>query len=586
MSLNFSDDDIYENKGEEIPYENNLNEDIGNNEVNFNEENYGDEYADELEKNEQNEKKKKKTITFQLKNIFNEAALKQINNDINKKRKSEKRNSYNDDNSNMMGQDEFEEKYSDDDDGELKKYVQDEKNKIKQLVDEKDELWDIYIYLNLKKKKRKIDYTEERYTNAIKKVLDSFCSEYKNLIIENLFKNKKFEKCLIVPDIDIFFKNNNLENVHKNTTIPVINKKNSLLDIKKKLVNIYNKGNCFNYLKEVSVDNMSRLNGSEEDEYGFDNNESTNDDKNEYMFNDNNKIGEMDTNFIIEREKLNLKISRLEHKYIKLIQTVKQYKRKHLRTNFNLFMNLINEVTSKLYFSIHNVLLINDGANNLADIYKTIRRKYNIHDVLNKIQNLTQKKEVYEHYRSYLIYKYKSTYPICNSTFKNHKMEENINIFNFKKVYNTKFINNFSLIQDENDLGHEYFNKTENSMSENKINVDANNNMNKNKKHSEENIFYQDVYEEDFFNIDTQNKESDNIADKTNDIKTDNWEACDKNNEINHNANRFISDKQDAQNKPDNTDVPTIIEETPLERAKRIAREKKKKLMENKAKII
>lgn len=59
MSLNFSDDDIYENKGEEIPYENNLNEDIGNNEVNFNEENYGDEYADELEKNEQNEKKKK-----------------------------------------------------------------------------------------------------------------------------------------------------------------------------------------------------------------------------------------------------------------------------------------------------------------------------------------------------------------------------------------------------------------------------------------------------------------------------------------------------------------------------------------------
>lgn len=101
MSLNFSDDDIYENKGDEIPYENNLNEDIGNNEVNFNGDLYGDEYADELERNanieedEQKEKKRKKTITFQLKNLFNETALKQINSDINKKRKSEKRNSYN-----------------------------------------------------------------------------------------------------------------------------------------------------------------------------------------------------------------------------------------------------------------------------------------------------------------------------------------------------------------------------------------------------------------------------------------------------------------------------------------------------------
>ncbi|CDU16653.1 conserved Plasmodium protein, unknown function [Plasmodium yoelii] len=584
MSLNFSDDDIYENKGEEIPHENNLNEDIGNNEVNFNEEGYGDEYVDELEKNEQNEKKKKKTITFQLKNIFNEAALKQINNDINKKRKSEKRDSYNDDNYNMMGQDEFEEKYSDDDDDdELKKYVQDEKNKIKQLIDEKDELWDMYIYLNLKKKKRKIDYTEERYTNAIKKVLDSFCNEYKNLIIEELFKNKKFEKYLIVHDIDIFFKNNNLENVHKNTTIPIINKKNNLLNIKKKLVDIYNKGNCFNYLKEVTVDKMSKLNESEEDEFEFNNNESPNDDKNEYMFNDNNKIGELDTHFIIEREKLNMKINRIEYKYVKLIQTVKQYKRKHLRTSFNLFMNLINEVTSKLYFSIHNVLLINDEKNNLADIYKTIRRKYNIHDVLNKIQNLTQKKEVYEHYRSYLIYKYKSTHPICNNTFKNHKMDENINIFNFKKVYNTKFVNNFSLIQDENDIGHdEHFNKTENSMSENKTNIDVNNNMNKNKKDSEENIFSQDVYEEDFFNIDTQNKE----IDKTNYVKTDNLEDREKNNEINHNANNLVSGKQDAQNKSGSTDAPTTIEETPLERAKRIAREKKKKLMENKTKII
>ncbi|SCM07356.1 conserved Plasmodium protein, unknown function [Plasmodium chabaudi adami] len=581
MSLNFSDDDIYENKGDEIPYENNLNEDIGNNEVNFNGDLYGDEYADELERNanieedEQKEKKRKKTITFQLKNLFNETALKQINSDINKKRKSEKRNSYNDDYSNMMDQDEFEDKYSDNDDDELKKYVQDEKNKIKQLVDEKDELWDMYIYLNLKKKKRKIDYTEERYTSAIKKVLDSFCSEYKNMIIENLFKNKIFEKYLIVSDIDIFFKNNNIENVYKNTTTLVINKKNSLLEIKKRLVDTYNKGNCFNYLKEVSVDNRTRLNGTTEDEYGFENDESINEDKSEYMFNDSSKRGELDTNFIIEREKINLKINKLEHKYIKLIQTVKQYKRKHLRTNFNLFMNLINEVTSKLYFSIHNVLLINDGENNLADIYKTIRRKYNIHDVLNKVQNLTQKKEVYEHYRSYLIYKYKSTYPICNTTFKNHQMEENINIFNFKKTYNTKFTNNFSLLQDENDLGDGHFNKADNSMSENKTDITANNNMNKNNKHVEENIFAQDIYEEDFFNIDTQNKESD--------IKTDSWEDRGTNNGTNPIANSFTSTKQD---KPDVTNEPTIIEETPLERAKRIAREKKKKLMESQGKIL
>ncbi|CAD2086821.1 conserved Plasmodium protein, unknown function [Plasmodium vinckei lentum] len=584
MSLNFSDDDIYENKGDEIPYENNLNEDIGNNEVNFNGDLYGDEYADEFERNanieedEQKEKKKKKTIIFQLKNLFNEAALKQINSDINKKRKNEKRNSYNDDYSNMMDHDEFDEKYSDNDDDELKKYVQDEKNKIKQLVDEKDELWDMYIYLNLKKKKRKIDYTEERYTSAIKKVLDSFCSEYKNMIIENLFKNKHFEKHLIVSDIDIFFKNNNIENVYKNTTTPVINKKNNLLEIKKRLVDTYNKGNCFNYLKEVSVDNRARLNGATEDEYGFENDESINEDKSEYMFNDSSKRGELDTNFIIEREKINLKINKLEHKYIKLIQTVKQYKRKHLRTNFNLFMNLINEVTSKLYFSIHNVLLINDGENNLADIYKTIRRKYNIHDVLNKVQNLTQKKEVYEHYRSYLIYKYKSTYPICNNTFKNHQMEENINIFNFKKTYNTKFTNNFSLLQDENDLGDEHFNKAENSMSANKTDINANNNMNINNKQVEENIFAQDVYEEDFFNIDTQNKESD--------IKTDSWEDREKNNEMNPNANSLASTKQDTQNKSDIPNEPTTIEETPLERAKRIAREKKKKLMESQAKIL
>ncbi|GAB65423.1 hypothetical protein PCYB_061550 [Plasmodium cynomolgi strain B] len=122
-----------------------------------------------------------------------------------------------------------------------------------------------------------------------------------------------------------------------------------------------------------------------------------------------------------------------------MVHKIKQHRRKNLKTNFNLFMHLINEVISKLYFPVNNVLLMGDNRTDLTDIYKTVRRKYNIHDVLSKVQNLTQKKDVYEHYRAYLLYKYKTTYSVCDELFKTHQMGDNINIFNFKNFYNTDF---------------------------------------------------------------------------------------------------------------------------------------------------
>ncbi|CRG99073.1 conserved Plasmodium protein, unknown function [Plasmodium relictum] len=567
MSLHFSDeDDIYEDNANKEKSENNdLNYDSFNDEKKNDENFIQKDHYDEMEECEVEEKKKrKKSVGFQLKNLFNDIALNKINSYIQKKRKSEHRNSY-DDNSNLYEDDNEEDSYED----ELQKYVREEKDKIKQVLPEKDELWEMFIYLNLKKKKRKIDYDEKYYSLAIKKILENVEKEYKDIIKEKLFQNKNFEEYLIITDFSDFLKSNNIENIEKNTLIPLIKKKNSLKDIKKKLIELYNKGNYCSYIKEINFFNEKKEENLNEE--GDNNNNSR-----KYE-----TYKRQSTNLIIEKEKLNLSLSKLSDKYSLMINKIKKHKRKDLRTNFNLFMNLINEVTSKLYFSIHNVFLIDDNNSNIADIYKTIRRKYNIHDVLAKVQKLTQKKEVYEHYRSYLIYKYKTTYPVCDDAFKNHIMKDNINIFNFKKFYNTEFSKEkFFIIKD--------YEKTE-TQNENISNTEKNEKeemMSQNKKKdktSSEDLYTNDVYNDDFFNVNMQNDCSKNLQNGNTDLNIP--EKKEEKNEINNNNNdnKNIFEQKNMEN--ENNDNNNL-NETPLERAKRIAREKKKKLLESRIKII
>ncbi|CRG97225.1 conserved Plasmodium protein, unknown function [Plasmodium gallinaceum] len=531
-----------------------------NNEKNYNDENYmqGEEYDEMKEDNlEGKKKKKKKSVVFQLKNLFNEVALNKINSYIEKKRKNEHRNSYDDD-SNLYK----DENEGSTDEDELQKYVREEKNKIKQILPEKDELWEIYLYLNLKKKKRKIDYDEKYYSSLIKKILENVEKEYKDIIKEKLFQNKNFEEYLIITDFVDFLKSNNIQNIERNILIPLIKKKNSLIEIKKKLVELYNKGNCCSYIKDINF-----LNEKKEQNL----NEQV--DSNDNIRNYENYNKKQNTNLIIEKEKLNLYLSKLYDKYAMMINKIKKHKRKDLRTNFNLFMNLINEVTSKLYFSIHNVFLMDDNNSNINDIYKTIRRKYNIHDVLSKIQKLTQKKEVYEHYRSYLIYKYKTTYPVCDNIFKNHIMKDNINIFNFKKFYNTEFLKEkFFIIREDEDTEIHNTNISDNEKNEKgEINNENKKKMNNN---SPEDLFTNDIYNDDFFSV---NMEKNNCKENLQDNNNNYLNIPEKKEEKNQNNN--INEQKDVENNNN-------VEETPLEKAKRIAREKKKKLLESRIKII
>ncbi|KAI4841471.1 uncharacterized protein MKS88_000007 [Plasmodium brasilianum] len=640
MSLNFSEDDeIYEEQVEAKNSEsNNLNYDNGKNYFNDeNFDNYGEEehnYMKESEEVEEKKKKRKQSMTFQLKNLFNDVALNKINSYIRKKkRKSEQRNSYSS-NFNSQGDDEHGQEMgdgydedADSEEDELQKYVREEKNKIKQILPEKDELWDIYMYLNLKKKKRKINYNLKNYTAAIKKLLECVHNEYKNIISEKLFGNKIFVQYLIINDSSEFFKNSSVEYIGKNMSIPIIKKSNTLFEIKKKLINLYNKGNCCNYLKEIDIPageekeetNVYEQYGSRKYDKYLTNNYSDNNNNNgssdnvgngndNYGNNDDNgnferanldygnnintsrssisgKKAQDNTSFIIEKEKLNIEISKLTEKYSKMIYRIKQHKRKDLRTSFNLFMNLINEVTSKLYFSVHNVLLMEDNSANLADIYKTIRRKYNIHDVLAKVQKLTQKKEIYEHYRSYLLYKYKTTYPVCEEVFKNHEMRDNINIFNFKKFYNTEFSNDkFSIIREDEVA------PTREEEQEGKLHdggVMHNEKDKKTRAEAAEDIFTNDVYDnEDFFSINVQKGEN-SSGNKETDSKV--YNTSNNNSDSNNNNNNKNNNNNSASTNDDhkaNTGENDIVEETPLERAKRIAREKKKKLMESRTKII
>ncbi|SBS81432.1 conserved Plasmodium protein, unknown function [Plasmodium ovale] len=589
MSLNFSDDDeVYEHGWVKKGENDNLSQDEAKRNYDDKNEEEKSYYSDKNEgmfeeKNEvredeesdvKNKKKRKKSMTFQLKNIFNDVALNKINSYIKKKKKKEEKNNYGGEEISEDEESCDKDNFSEED--ELAKYVKEERNKIKQIIPEKDELWDIYIYLNLKKKKRKIHYNEKDYTVAIKKVLDYVQKEYTQIINEKLFRNKTFEQYLIIRDPEIFYQSSNIENVEKNTSIPIIRKKNILMEIKKRLVELYNKGNCFSYLKEVTFP-MNSNDGKEDNLYEEDDNINNMNDNYDHKKN-------VDTNFIIEKEKLNMELAKLSDKYIQMIKKIKQHKRKDLRTSFNQFMNLINEVTSKLYFSIHNVLLMNDGNTNLADVYKTIRRKYNIHDVIEKVQKLTQKKEIYEHYRSYLIYKYKTTYPVCDDVFKTHQMMDDINIFNFKKFYNTEFsMDNFSVIRKE---------ETEGGVTEGLDGLDthvtSHGNKEKIRERDSEELFANDVYEsDDFFHINVP-KEIDANEKTTAETKAkadaESQGAAKKQESHGIGAVKVPSlHTADGSAASGGTGHP---EETPLERAKRIAREKRQKLMESRVKII
>ncbi|ANQ07165.1 Uncharacterized protein PCOAH_00014880 [Plasmodium coatneyi] len=577
MSLNFSDDDeVYTQDGAKIGEEDDLNAGAAEDPTGGVAEDYMGDAADDYmgdgaddpvgeEPNEQEEKKKrKKSIGFQLKNIFNDVALNKITGYIKKKRK---RNSYTDKwNDSHGGNNEGSsggEGGSDDDamgdemgdeEDELQKYVREEKNKIKQILPENDELWDIYMYLNLKKKKRKIDYSEKHYNAAIRKILQCVTNDYKNIVIAKLFENEVLKKYLILPDQSEFFKNSKIEHIGRNTSVPIIRRKNYLLAIKKKLVELYLKGNCCSYTKD---EELCHLYGEEKDGGDMSDHPRSNVDQ-----------AGKDTNFIIEREKINMDLSKLTDKYTRMVQKIKQHRRKNLKTSFNLFMNLINEVMSKLYFPVNNVLLMGDNNTDLTDIYKTVRRKYNIHDVLSKVQTLSQKKEMYEHYRAYLLYKYKTTYSVCDELFKTHQMGDNINVFNFKNFYNTDFgADKFGVIQaeggDEQEEGENGAGGVGTSPRDDAVH--------KSQQGAPGEHFSGDVYDvydgEDFFQVNVSPDGATANAAATVDSSSVQAEAP------------GIAPCID----PVNAAPP---EETPLERAKRIAREKKQKLMESRVKIV
>ncbi|GAW79914.1 hypothetical protein, conserved [Plasmodium gonderi] len=601
MSLNFSDDEDVYAQGDDVNLEgDDINGRLDDDHIGDAEDGYIGLGADNVtgdERNEEEEKKKrKKSITFQLKNLFNDVALNKITNHIVKKRKSEHRNSCNSTWDSHRNDDQASNDIPGDDDilseeeDELQKYVREEKNKIKQILPENDELWDIYMYLNLKKKRRKIDYNEKHYSAAIRKILEYVTNEYKNIISEKLFLNKTLKKYLILPDQSEFFQKSKIENVEKNTSIPIIRRRNSLKQIKKKLVELYNKGNCCSYTKD---EELTHLYADDRDGEFFSDHPSSsghynrrgnsNENLNRNETNNFDQIRK-DNNFIIEKEKLNLELTKLTDKYTRMVNKIRQHRRKSLKTNFNLFMNLINEVTSKLYFSVHSVLLMGDNQTDLTDVYKTIRRKYNIHDVLGKIQNLSQKKEFYEHYRAYLLYKYKSTYPVCDKVFKTHEMVNNVNIFNFKKFYSTEFgTEKFFVIREEEEKEEE----------EESVQHDDANAKGKVGQEKSDDFFSKDVYDvydsNDFFHV---NVRSDEVPAGTHVEKT----ARDPSNvqvsnactnvpvDVISNISSGITGGNPVHTEPSVNG--NVVEETPLERAKRIAREKKQKLMESRIKIV
>ncbi|ETW30617.1 hypothetical protein PFFCH_01919 [Plasmodium falciparum FCH/4] len=610
-----------------------------------NEENYiGPDEGSEVEL--EGKKKKKKSVIFQLKNLFNDVSLNKLNTYIRKRRrksqeemnsndhfsrssyekegekeknnKKKKRNengyaygedNYNDniyDNSDdKLFNDSYNNMYNDDilndqsredvdvdvdEEDELQKYVREEKNKMKQIMPEKDELWELYIYMNLKKKKRKIEYNEKQYSNAMNKVFSNLENEYKSIIKEKLFGKIIFKEYLVISDDVEYFKNNHIMNIGKNMTIPIIKKKNLLSEMKRKLILLYNKGICCNYIKEISINSGGKIN---EQTNSYQNQDGSSLRINENMDYYINKI--QDNNLIIEKESLNLYLNKLFDKYCIIVHKIRTHRRKDLRMNFNSFMDLINEVFTKLYFSIHNIFLTDEDMNiNLTDIYKTIRRKYNMHDVLDKVQKLTHKKECYEHYRSYLLYKYKTTYSVCDEAFKNHIMNDNINIFNFKKFYNTDFSKeNFTIIKEEqkintNDNDFHHFTYDQNNAEE----------------HT--NIFTNDIYNEDFFSINVNNMEAKGIQPphrdtttvpeksynaKTKDhitpvLKEEHAYNNNNNNNNKNNNNNNNNNKNNNNNNNNDNNNNNVVEETPLEKAKRIAREKKKQLMNNRVKII
>ncbi|CAA9987105.1 conserved Plasmodium protein, unknown function [Plasmodium knowlesi strain H] len=597
MSLNFSDDDeVYTQYGAKNGEGDDLNAGTAEDPTGEVAEDYmgdapedymGDAADDPVgeEPNEQEEKKKrKKSMGFQLKNIFNDVALNKITGYIKKKRKSEKRNSYTDkwndshagDNRDSSGgEGGSDDDAVDDEEDELQKYVREEKNKIKQILPENDELWDIYMYLNLKKKKRKIDYSEKHYTAAIRKILQCVTNDYKNIVIAKLFENKVLKKYLILPDQSDFFKKSKIEYIGRNTSVPIIRRKNYLLVIKKKLVELYIKGNCCSYTKD---EELCHLYGEDRDGGNLSDHEG---DPNQRELNQRSNLDQAgkDTNFIIEKEKINIELAKLTDKYTRMVQKVKQHRRKNLKISFNLFMNLINEVMSKLYFPVNNVLLMGDNNTDLTDIYKTVRRKYNIHDVLSKVQTLSQKKEMYEHYRAYLLYKYKTTYSVCDDLFKMHQMGDNINVFNFKKFYNTDFgADTFGFIK--GDEGHDEQGRPSGAEGANGMRTSPRDGAVRKAEQGEPgDHFSGDVYDvydaEDFFQV--------NI---TPDVPAGEVEGKVAGNvEGNAPAERDSCTVQ-AEAPGTSTVNGAPPEETPLERAKRIAREKKQKLMESRVKII
>ncbi|VWU49808.1 conserved protein, unknown function [Hepatocystis sp. ex Piliocolobus tephrosceles] len=606
MSLNFSDDEdeVYEKEGIE-----------SNNDVRDGDD--GDNVKPKLSNNFFTEKNDYGDLN---EDVYGEepkedvAGEEEANEEMKKARKKSGEN-----NDNMGGDSEEEEETEEE---KIRKYIKEQNEKIKQILPEKDEFWDIYMYLNLKKKRRKIDYNEKEYTAAVNKILEAMKNEYKNVLNEKLFKNEKLKEYLIITDSETFYKNSKIENIDKNITFPMIRKSNLLTEMKKGLLQLYYKGNCFNYLKEINYEHVNANEGKEgyegyedtydennitdneekegyremyDEKYTNNNDYRVNDKNNDnYYYFDKNRMNRINENAIIESEKINLELSRLYNKYNQMIQKIKHHKKKSIRTNLNIFMNLITEVFSKLYLTMNNALMTYDKNTNLIDLYKTIRRKYNIHDVLSKIQKLTKKKEVYEHYRSYLLYKYKTTYNTCQDLFNTHVMQDSINIFNFKQFYNTEFSSDdFGAILEQQHEEDTIFSSSVFAKKFN-LNPDIRNNKSNKTKEAEKTQFMNDeVYSYDtFFDINAPSKVPDNdqakttatnAATATTAATATGTTAATATGTTAATATTTTTTTTTATTDDQNKEN---LNETPLERAKRLAREKKKKLLESRIKII
>lgn len=616
MSLNFSDDeDTYEPKAGE-----------GEQKKEWGEEHFGEENENDfsvpVEEGVEGEpeaepvevkKKKKTSLGFHLKNVFNDVALKKVEKYIKKKRKRECLNAgeeFFDDEENE--DDVSNEEEGNEDEGDLERYVREEQKRLAEMIPEKDEFWEMYIYLNLKKKKRKIEYDPTYYSNAFKRILENVKKDYIKIIEEQLFKNEKLKEYFITTDVTDILKNlpNNIFQIEKFLKARVIQKCYSLSEINRKLTDLFNKGNFCNYIREVNIYSPQGLTG-DVDAFGYrndgyldiganQNREKDREAEMEQEKKDNEFHRSLSTSVIRERENVNMLLKKLYEKYTDIINKVKRHQRSELRSNFNLFMNMINEVTSKLYFNIHNVLVTDENLK-IADIYKTIRRKYNIHDVLAKVQKLTQKKEVYEIYRSYLLYKYKTTETMCDDAFKNHIMQDNVNVFNFKKFYNTDFSEDVQSIiktikeKEDSDEEEEEDDAGEVGMhglgKEGKAAKDVKGEFNKQRKYPVDESYKNDVYTDDFFNIDKgsgRDRENINMYSSKAEVPVSNEHASTSSKYINKEKrdNSPVASPRIEQTNSGKTEKSEHKEETPLERAKRIAREKKKMLLEAKSKII